>query len=209
VETVAAIAEATRRDSRASLQAAEQGTAAGEKSERSMDRVHEASAQMVAAVRMIQEIARQTNMLSLNAAIEAAKAGESGRGFGVVSEEVRKLAERSSAFARQINDLIHTTEAAGDEGRATMLETVQTLRDIHTQVSGLASRMDRIGGATLEQAGATTQVTDAVREIAGKTEQVAAATEQTAATVTEVSRTIADHAALAESLTQLAARFRI
>jgi methyl-accepting chemotaxis protein len=209
VGEIADHARASQDESQASIKAADQGTTAGEKSEHSMNQVHEASASMVKAVQVIQEIAKQTNLLSLNAAIEAAKAGSMGKGFAVVAEEVRKLAERSAASAREIDALIRTAEEAGNQGRASALETVLALRDIHGRVGDLAGRLGQIGVATQEQAAATAQVTGAVTEIAAKTEAIAAATEQTSVTVAEVSRTTEDHAQLAEELSRLVGGFRL
>jgi len=209
VKEIAEIARFSQGESQASIQAAEGGTLTGERAMASMERVHAASVRMTSAVRVIQEIAKQTNLLSLNAAIEASKAGEAGRGFAVVAEEVRKLAERSAASAREIDEMIRTAEEAGADGRGTVQETVQALRDIQFKVRGLAGHLDRVGGATQDQAQATSDAREAVAGIADRTLAISSATDQTVATLTQVAITTQQHAVLAEDLNRLVGGFRI
>lgn len=110
--------------------ATEEGREAGEESSKAMAEIKDVSERIVQAVQVIQGIARQTNLLSLNAAIEAAKAGAQGRGFAVVAEEVRKLAERSASAAREIAAMIEQTNLAVERGQSTVQRTVETLKSI-------------------------------------------------------------------------------
>lgn len=111
----------------------------GEGSKRVTDLVH-VSGCIREVVLSIEEIARQTNLLSLNAAIEAARAGEHGHGFSVVAEEIRRLADRTAALTREIADLLHSVSEAGEHAVAAM-ETGRT------EVEAVAQAGERAGSS--------------------------------------------------------------
>ncbi|WLT32504.1 methyl-accepting chemotaxis protein [Geothrix sp. PMB-07] len=209
VEEIASLAEDSQRQGADALSASSAGGAAGARASGAMAEVQGSMTQMVNATRVIQDIARQTNLLSLNAAIEAAKAGAMGKGFAVVAEEVRKLAERSSTAAHEIQGLIESSEHAGQLGMSTVKEAVDSIAGIQSRVEALASRAAEIRAATEEQNVAAAEVNRNITTISDRTSQAAAATQQSSATIQEVGRTTADLASLAERLSGLTASFKV
>jgi methyl-accepting chemotaxis protein len=209
IEQVSGNIRRSQKESEAAVAAVNQGTVAGGESARAMDDIRAATARMVSAVRLIQDIARQTNLLSLNAAIEAAKAGAMGKGFAVVAEEVRKLAERSGAAAREIGELIEQSNASVDQGALMVDATVAALGTIDANIQGLAAMILEVGAAADEQARTSTEVAQQVDENLDRVAHTATATGQMARTVTEVARTAAELARVAEEQNHLVGQFRV
>lgn len=209
IEQVANNVDMTQKQVAEAVRAAETGRGTGQATADAMAAIHEAAERMGTAVRVIQEIARQTNLLSLNAAIEAAKAGSMGKGFAVVAEEVRKLAERSSQAASEIDELIAQSRDAVTRGQETVGGTVSSLEQIRDRIVGVDGLVGEIGSAAREQAATGNEVNSAVTTTAEEVRQNAAATQQLAATVSETARTSADLARVAEDLAGLVGQFRV
>lgn len=189
-------------------QTAQSADSAGQAAIKAMDRVEEATGQMVEAVQVIQELARQTNLLSLNAAIEAATAGSLGKGFAVVAEEVRKLAERSDASAREIASLIEGNNRAVSQGKATVQEVVHALVTIRDHISEVAAMSTQIEAASGEQAKASEEVSKQVELGAEQALMNASAATQLSGTVDSNAVTTQDLVRTADGLTSLLGRYR-
>jgi len=200
IEEVARNVQFTETRTEAAIKASDHGREAGGTISVAMDEIREATDEMVKAIRVIQDIARQTNLLSLNAAIEAAKAGTMGKGFAVVAEEVRKLAERSGQAAREISVLIERTTGAVSKGAGTVTETVKAIGDIQENFQAVSNIIKEIGLAGGEQGRTSAEVSRQVREAVSDIAQNASAAQELSTTVEEVARTTADLARASEHL---------
>lgn len=159
----------------------------------SMEQMNEAISSMQAAahetaniIKIIDEIAFQTNLLALNAAVEAARAGEAGKGFAVVAEEVRNLAQRSSAAAKDTTEKIHRSLALSDQGASLSKQTAELLVAIKARAEKAKGIVEEISSATSEQSLGMDQVNSAVVQLDSVTQLNAASAEELAAAGNEV-----------------------
>ncbi|MRV72013.1 HAMP domain-containing protein [Duganella sp. FT92W] len=146
-----------------------------------MDGIHAASQKIVDIIATIDAIAFQTNILALNAAVEAARAGEEGRGFAVVATEVRNLAQRSAAAAKEIKSLIGESVDQVTRGAALVTNAGDTMRSVVHSVQQVSSVMSEIAAAGREQEAGIEQINHAVTEMDTVTQQNAALVEEAAA----------------------------
>ena len=146
-----------------------------------MDSINESSRKIVDIISVIDGIAFQTNILALNAAVEAARAGEQGRGFAVVAGEVRNLAQRSAAAAKEIKTLIGDSVEKVQGGSKLVAQAGQTMEEIVTSIRRVTDIMSEITAASVEQSAGIEQVNIAITQMDEVTQQNAALVEEAAA----------------------------
>ncbi|HQR03825.1 MAG: methyl-accepting chemotaxis protein [Proteobacteria bacterium] len=220
METVSTRSRDTASAARQSLETAQRGAAAVadsiaamhdirqqiQETSKRIKRLGESSQEIGEIVALISDITEQTNVLALNAAIQAAAAGEAGRGFSVVAEEVQRLAERSGDATKRIAVLVRTIQADTNETVAAMERstqnvvkgaqlsdaTGQALADISRVSGALAEMIEDISGDTQHQAQVATQVAGTMRLILTITEQTSDGTQQTAVSLGELAELAAE-----------------
>ncbi|WP_322044397.1 methyl-accepting chemotaxis protein [Paraburkholderia sp. J67] len=160
---------------------AQRGGRVVEEAVETMEAITRSSGKIADITGIIDGIAFQTNILALNASVEAARAGEQGRGFAVVAGEVRMLAQRSAAAAREIKSLIDASVKEVLGGRARVSEAGETMAEIVQSIEKVSGLMKEIASATVEQTAGIEQVEQAVSQMDQVTQQNAALVEEAAA----------------------------
>ncbi len=146
-----------------------------------MGSINESARKIVDIIGVIDGIAFQTNILALNAAVEAARAGEQGRGFAVVAAEVRNLAQRSAAAAKEIKALIDNSVEKVDAGSKLVDQAGVTMQEVVASIRRVTDIMAEISAASQEQTAGIEQVQQAIMQMDQMTQQNAALVEESAA----------------------------
>ncbi len=199
-----------------SREAAENGEGVVQGAVHAMSEINAASAKIADIIGTIDEIAFQTNLLAVNAAVEAARAGEDGRGFAVVATEVRTLAQRSAAAAKEIKALIQDSLRKVEKGTDLVNKSGETLHGIVASVKRVTDIVGEIAAAAGEQSTGVEQVNTAMTQVSAAVGQVNTAmsqmdqvTQSNAAQTEELSSTAGSLAEQAHGLQELVSQFTL
>jgi methyl-accepting chemotaxis protein len=162
-----------------------------------MDEINTQVNRINEAISVIDQIAFQTNILSLNAAVEAATAGEAGKGFAVVAQEVRNLASRSAEAAKEIKSLVEYATSKANEGKNISFEMIQGYTELLQNINKQSQTITEIANASKEQQAGITQINDAVTGLDQQTQQnavIAANTKEIATRANEIAYKVVEDA---------------
>ncbi len=164
--------------------------------------IEESSAHIVTVIKTIDDIAFQTNILALNASVEAARAGTAGKGFSVVADEVRNLASKSSEAAQNTSGLVNRSIQDVKNGAESTDSAVSAMQVIHSCVQYIKGLMDEIASASVQQSEMIDLVESGIKDISQVVQENASAAEESAVVSQELS-------GQARTLNQLISRFRV
>ncbi|WP_320034254.1 methyl-accepting chemotaxis protein [Halarcobacter sp.] len=158
---------------------ANEGNTLANETTESMDKINEQVNAISDAISVIDQIAFQTNILSLNAAVEAATAGEAGKGFAVVAQEVRNLAARSAEAAREIKDLVENATTKANDGKEIATRMIHGYSDLKNNISKTLDLIKDIESASKEQQSGIEQINSAINSLDKQTQENASIAMQT------------------------------
>ncbi len=164
--------------------------------------IDQSSAQISTIIKTIEDIAFQTNILALNASVEAARAGSAGKGFSVVADEVRNLAAKSTEAAQNTSNLISRSIQSAKTGTESTDLAVSAMQDINSCIQSIKVLMDEIAAASVQQSEMIVRIETGIKEISAVVQDNSSAAEKSAAVSKELSHQ-------AQALNSLISRFRI
>ncbi len=180
---------------------AAQGLEYTDKTVRAMDEINEATHAINEAIEVIDQIAFQTNILSLNAAVEAATAGEAGKGFAVVASEVRNLAARSTDAAKRIKDLVAKATEKANEGKDISDHMIKGYKELSEDIDGTITLIEDTTRSVNEQVESINELKKTLNMLSRRTDEyisIAHTANEVSVNVSEISKTISKNANITE-----------
>jgi methyl-accepting chemotaxis protein/methyl-accepting chemotaxis protein-1 (serine sensor receptor) len=166
--------------------------------------IGESSTKIARIIKVIDDIAFQTNILSLNAAVEAARAGDAGMGFAVVADEVRGLAQRCAKAAQETAELINESIARAAEGKEAASTVAATIRSVTDETESIRALVTEVSEGSEQQARAMDEIATAINQIERVTQDSAANAEEAAAASEELTAQSAELRHITDRITDLA-----